>query len=422
MRFKPVSLLGSGVMIAVVAAACGGLGTYKSDFPIVIVNHTANTIQAMANGNTIGTVASGQSGSFTVNLPESNSNTFNNGVAPTPQASVTMSAKDTKTGALSDEKAVTLTAASPTTVAFDGADFPSSGPTVARFTVSPTNPTINQTVQFNGSSSTASNGMYVWDFGDGQTGSGVTATHVYRNSGTFTIVMTVTSDNGSTSTSSRTLSVSGTLAATNANFTFSPTQPSINQAVTFTSSAGTGGAVPTPPGGGGGGTPPGFPGGGGGGFPGIPTPGGGGGGTGSNFIFTWDFGDGSSGSGSPASHTYSRSGTYTVTLRATADTGLSASSSKTITVSSTLPAGSANFTFSPTDPAPGDDVHFNGASSTAASGSSFSWDFGDGNSGSGIAPVHSYSSAHTYTVTLTVTTSLGQTATVSKTVAVAAAP
>jgi PKD repeat protein len=36
--------------------------------------------------------------------------------------------------------------------------------------------------------------------------------------------------------------------------------------------------------------------------------------------------------------------------------------------------------------------------------------------------VHAYGAAHTYTVTLTVTNSLGQSATVSKTVPVAAAP
>ena len=57
--------------------------------------------------------------------------------------------------------AVTLTTANPTTVSFDPTDFPSTGPTIARFTVSPTNPTINQDVTFNGTSSTVSNGTPV---------------------------------------------------------------------------------------------------------------------------------------------------------------------------------------------------------------------------------------------------------------------
>ena len=91
-----------------------------------------------------------------MNLPESNANTFNNGMAPTPQADVTFTAKDTKTGALSSEKAMTISQGSPTYVAFDATDFPSTGPTIARFTFSPTAPTINQDVSFNGASSTVS--------------------------------------------------------------------------------------------------------------------------------------------------------------------------------------------------------------------------------------------------------------------------
>ena len=383
------------VIIAVAAGtivACGGVGGYKSDFPVVIVNRTANTLQALANGNAVGNVAAGTQATFTVNLPESQANTFNNGVAPTPQADVTFTAKDTRTGALSAEKAVTLSTANPTTVSFDPTDFPSTGPTISRFTVSPTNPTINQDITFNGTSSTVSNGTFAWDFGDGSSDTGMIVTHRYTRNGTFTIVLSVTSDTKATSTSSRTLTVSGTLSAANANFTFSPTQPSINQAVIFTANASAGG--------------PGF-------GPGGPVPG-----PTANFTFAWDFGDGGTGTGSPANHVYARGGTYTVTLRATADTGLSAVASRPITVQATLPAGSANFTFSPTDPAPGDSVFFNASSSTA-SGGSYKWDFGDGSSDSGVAPVHAYSSAHTYTVTLTVTNALGQSATVSKTVTVA---
>ncbi len=381
------------VLLVAIVLAAGCTGRYKSDFPVVIVNRTANTIQALANGNAVGSVAAGAQSTFSINLPQSNGNTFSNGTAPTPQADVTFTAKDMKTGALSAEKAVTLLESSPTTVSFDPTDFPSTGPTIARFTVSPTNPTINQDVTFNGASSTVSNGTYVWDFGDGSSDMGVTVTHRYTRSGTFTIVLSVTSDTKATSTSSRTLTVSGTLAAANANFTFSPTQPSINQSVIFTATAS---------------------GGGGGGFPGVPGAPGGATGT---FTFAWDFGDGGTGTGSPATHVYARGGTYTVTLRATADTGLTATASRPITVSASLPAGSANFTFSPTDPAPGDNVFFNASSSTSSG--NYSWDFGDGSNGSGVAPTHAYGAAHIYTVTLTVTNALGQSATVSKTVTVA---
>jgi len=373
----------AGVLAVACVSGCAG-GRYESEFPVVIVNRTANAIQALANGNPIGNVAPGQSGSFTLKLPESNANIFSNGTAPTPQADVTFTAKDTRTGSLSSEKSMTISKAAPTYVAFDATDFPSTGPTIARFTFSPTNPTINQDVSFNGSSSTVTNGTFAWDFGDGQTGTGVTTTHRYVRAGTFTITLSVTSDTRATSTSSRTINVSATLPPTTAAFTFSPTNPAINQDVIFTAVAITG--------------------------PGIP--GGGVAGT-----FTWDFGDGGTATGSPVTHRYARGGTYTVSLRVTTDAGLAATTSRAITISTTLPSGSANFTFSPTDPHVGDDVFFN-ASSSSVSGGSFSWDFGDGTSGSGVAPVHSYGRARTFTVTLTVVSASGQTATISKTVTV----
>jgi PKD repeat protein len=392
MRLKPAVLIVGACVAAALVSGC--TGRYKSDFPVIVDNRTANPIQALANGNEVGQVAAGQTGKFSLQLPESNPNVFTNGAAPTPQAQVTFTAKDTKTGALSSEKAVTLSSNTPTYIAFSADDFPSTGPTIARFTFSPTNPTINQDVSFNGSSSTVSNGTYGWDFGDGQTGTGATVTHRYTRAGTFTITLSVTSDTKATSTSSRTITASATLPPTTANFTFSPTNPSINQDVIFTgSSAAAGPGIPGAPGG----------------APGVVG------------TYAWDFGDGGTGTGTPATHRYARGGTYTVTLRVTVDTGLSATTSRPVTVSTTLPAGSANFTFSPTDPLVGDSVFFN-ASSSSVSGGSFAWDFGDGTSGSGVTPVHSYSQARTYTVTLTVVSTLGQSATTSKTVPVIVSP
>jgi large repetitive protein len=369
------SILGA-VLLAAAVSAC--TGRYESDFPIVVVNRTANTIQALANGNNVGQVSAGQTGSFTLNLPESNSNVYTNGTAPTPQAQVTFTAKDTRTGSLSSEKPMTLTQSTPTYVEFTAEDFPSTGPTIARFTFSPTTPTINQTVSFNGSSSTVSNGTFAWDFGDGQSGTGVTTTHEYNRGGTFTITLTVTSDTRATSTSSRTVTVSATLPPTAAIFVFTPTNPAVNQDVVF---AVAGGPIVF------------------------------------GATYTWDFGDNTSGTGPTATHRYTRGGTFTVTLRVSADGSLSATSSRQITVSTQLPAGSANFVFSPTDPHTGDTVFFNATSSNVAN-ASYAWDFGDGSTGSGVTPTHAYGSARTYTVTLTVRNELGQAATISKTVTV----
>ena len=389
-RFGPW-LLRTGAIVAALALS-GCVGRYESDFPVIVVNRTANAIQPLANGRDIGTpVSAGQTQEISVKLPESNGNVFSNGTAPTPQADVTFAARDTRTGSISLQKNMTLSKDSPTYVQFDVADFPSTVPTVARFTFSPTNPTINLDVSFNASSSTVSNGTFAWDFGDGETGTGVTTTHRYQRGGTFTITLTATNDARQSSTASRTINVSTTLPPTAANFLFSPAAPAINQDVVFNVSG-----TPIPGG-------PGVP---------LPRPG-----EPAGASYTWDFGDGTTGSGTSVTHRYTRGGTFVVTLRVTSDTGLTATTSRQLTVSTTLPAGSANFVFSPTDPHTGDNVFFNASSSTLTDGT-FSWDFGDGTRGSGVNPIHSYGQARTFTVSLTVRNALGQSASISKTVTV----
>src|SRR6266540_1562142 len=164
LRIAPRIQRAGGLLFALVLSGC--TGKYESVFPVIVVNRTANTIQALANGNEVGQVAAGQTQSFSLTLPESNGNVFNNGVAPTPQADVTFTARDTRTGSLSTEKSVTLSKDTATYVSFTVEDFPTTVATVARFSNSPTNPTINQDVSFNASTSTGSNLTYAWDFGD----------------------------------------------------------------------------------------------------------------------------------------------------------------------------------------------------------------------------------------------------------------
>jgi PKD repeat protein len=369
-----------GVVAAVLLASCGVGDPYESDFPVVVVNKTVNTLEVLANGGSVGEVTANQTASFSLKLPESNQNIYVNGVAPTPQAQVTFTAKDKRTGALSAEQPMTLVHDTPTYVTFNTTDFPSTVPTVARFTNSPVNPAINQDVIFNASSSTASNGTYAWDFGDGQTGGGVTITHQYNRAALFTAVLTVTNDRGQSSTASRTINVSAALPPQSANFTFSPITPAINQNVLFTATAEA--SI-----------------------------------VGGNFA--WDFGDGGTGNGGTVTHQYPRAGTFTVTLRVNNGVGQTATMSRTITVSANLPGGSANFSFSPTNPGVNDTVFFNASQSLAAN-ASYSWDFGDGSTGSGLTPTHQYARPGTYTVILTVRNDLGQSASTTRTVTVSA--
>jgi serine protease len=61
---------------------------------------------------------------------------------------------------------------------------------------------VNTTVTFDGSGSTDNIGIvsYIWDFDDGNTGSGETTTHIYEVSDTYTVTLTVSDATGNTAT------------------------------------------------------------------------------------------------------------------------------------------------------------------------------------------------------------------------------
>ena len=84
----------------------------------------------------------------------------------------------------------------------------------ARFTTDPSldviysNPPL--TVNFDASGSSDTDGTiasYAWAFGDGGTASGVTTSHTYTTSGTFTIVLTVVDDKGAPASTTKSVRV-----------------------------------------------------------------------------------------------------------------------------------------------------------------------------------------------------------------------
>ena len=81
----------------------------------------------------------------------------------------------------------------------------------AAFTSSPSDPLVNQAVNFNASGTRAAPGhtikSYDWDFGDGVFGSGITTTHTYGLARSYVVVLTVTDDSGKKGTATGTVAV-----------------------------------------------------------------------------------------------------------------------------------------------------------------------------------------------------------------------
>ena len=78
----------------------------------------------------------------------------------------------------------------------------------ATFTVSPSTGTAaTTTFQFNAADSQGSISTYAWDFGDGGTGSGQTASHQYAAAGTYTVRLTITDTSGRVATTTKSVTV-----------------------------------------------------------------------------------------------------------------------------------------------------------------------------------------------------------------------
>ncbi len=95
-------------------------------------------------------------------------------------------------------------------------------PPVASFTVG-----VNGlTISVDGSASSDQNGTiasYAWNFGDGKTATGATASHAYTAAGTYTVTLTVTDNQGATNSTSQSVTVSAGSGTTLAQDTFQRT-------------------------------------------------------------------------------------------------------------------------------------------------------------------------------------------------------
>jgi PKD repeat protein len=184
------------------------------------------------------------------------------------------------------------------TIALLGPDVP-----VAAFTSSPPSPAVFEIVTFDATGTTLSGAAcgqkcsYSWDFGDGGSGSGQVAQHVFQASGPQAVTLTVSA--GPVSNSITKYVVVAAPAAPVANFSNAPITPAVNVPVTFmsTSTVGAGGSI---------------------------------------VRHLWNFGDGSAsvdtGTTATVTKTFTSQGAYNVTLTVTDNLGRQSTKSNQLTV------------------------------------------------------------------------------------------
>jgi PKD repeat protein len=117
---------------------------------------------------------------------------------------------------------------------------PTNQPPTAAFSYDPSNPGTNAWIQFDGSASSDPDGTiasYSWSLGDGTTRSGSVAWHQYVSSGTYTVTLTVTDNEGASHSTSKTVQVGSPQQSPVAQFTFSPPNPVVGQPVSFDATA-----------------------------------------------------------------------------------------------------------------------------------------------------------------------------------------
>ncbi len=226
-----------------------------------------------------------------------------------------------------------------------------------------TSTTDGLSASFVGSGSSDPDGTiasYSWNFGDGQTGTGETTSHVYTTGGTYDVTLTVKDNLGAPNTVMHSVTVN---AKPTASFTVSATGRKVS--VDASGSADPDGTIAS---------------------------------------YAWDYGDGTTATGKTNSHTYASDGVKTVTLIVTDNGGAtSAAASEQVTVVNAKPTASF------TETSNGLKVSVNAGDSADVDGTvaSYAWDYGDGTTSTGKTDSHTYASAGTKTITLIVTDDAG---------------
>jgi|GEM_PF-1995069 len=160
---------------------------------------------------------------------------------------------------------------------------------IASFTESAETVSSGESIHFDGSESHDPDGSIIshhWDFGDGNTATGVEVDHAYEDDGVYTVTLTVIDDDDATASATAAKNVLNRPPI--ASFTENATIVKKDEAIHFDASE-------------------------------SHDP------DGTIVNYLWDFGDGNTATGVTSDHAYSEDGNYTVTLTVTDDDGASAS-------------------------------------------------------------------------------------------------
>lgn len=242
------------------------------------------------------------------------------------------------------------------------------------FTAADTTICRGTAASFNAIVSLAGNiASYQWSFGDATTGSGRTPTHVYPNSGFYTIRLITADINGCRDTiiKPQYMRVNGPIA----NFGSTVPGTCLLSTVSFTDSSRTDGINPI-------------------------------------VKWVWSYGDGvrDTLTAPPFQHTYATAGIYSVTLTVTDSTGCS----HTITKSNLLTVSRPVANFASVDTASCPDRAVTFTNTSTGPGLTYLWDFGDGGTSTVMNPSHNYMANGNYSVKLVVVDRYGCTDSITR--------
>lgn len=226
---------------------------------------------------------------------------------------------------------------------------------------------------------------FLWDFGDGSNSSLQNPSHTYSKPGTYTAKVTVTDNDGATSTATLLVQALPSNQPPTVNVTASPTSGKAPLTVMFFGSGVDQDGVVTG--------------------------------------YLWSFGDGSTSTQQTVSHTYQSQGTYEAVLTVTDDKGATASKAIQITVYPANVPPMLNAEATPTKGSPPLTVTFRAeASDPDGQVVSLLWDFGDGVTSQQASVQHTYLVEGTYTAYVKVKDNDGAEQSKSFTIRVNAAP